>query len=464
MSENEIKYSTKIRSSYGIGGFLDNFVLAAFTTRIIFFYENEVLLSITLVGLAMVLYGLWNMINDPLIGYLSDKSTFFVKKGWGRRFPWYAIGVLVYMWIYLLVFMVPTNDEIGMFFWLLITIIIFEGAFTLWQANYLALFPDKFRSQKERTNVGTWNTIWGVIGIALGVLIPPLLIEYGQPETYILATMVVAIMAFVLALLSLPGVKEDEELKQRELKIAESGEESISFISVLKIALKDRNFMAYTITYFGHQVMTVFLLSSLTYWNVYIIGSADPDVETILSALFLIFVLAIGVPLWAYVGKKVGNQKAFQYGTIISTVLFIPLFFASDLITSALFIALIGVGIGCIWVLMYPCFSDVIDNIVVKTGQRQEGVLTGIRTFFGRAPIILQGVTFAIIHTATGYIAGAPPGSSSQPALAQLGIRFHMVIIPMIFYFIGFIMMMFVYKLNTRTVEENKKILAERLL
>ena len=375
MSETEIKSSLKVRVSYGIGGFLDNFVLAAFTVRILDFYENEILLGIALVGIAMTIYGFWNMINDPILGWLSDRSTRFIKK-WGRRFPWYLIGALAYVWIYLLVFLVPVRDQVGMFVWLLITIISFEGCFTLWQSNYLALFPDKFRSQAERTSAGMWNTVWGVIGIALGVLLPPLLIEYGHPETYILATAVVAILAFILVIFSIPGVREDEELKQREFKIATASEKKATFLEILKTALKDRNFIAYVVTYFGHQVMTVFMLSSLPYWTKYIIGSSDPEVETILAAFFLIFVLVGGVPLWSYIGKKVGNQKAFQYGTIATTLLFIPLIFASDLLTSAIFIACIGVGIGCIWVLMYPCFSDVIDNIVVKTGKRNEGLLT----------------------------------------------------------------------------------------
>ncbi len=463
MSKIEMKTSTKIRVSYGIGGFLDNFVLAAFTVRIVDFYENELLLAITLVGIALSIYGFWNMINDPLIGYLSDKSTRFIKK-WGRRYPWYVIGALSYTWVYLLVFVVPVRTQIGMFLWLLITILSFEGLFTLWQANYLALFPDKFRSQEERTSAGMWNTIWGVIGIALGVLLPPLFIEYGKPETVILAIFIVTIIAFIMAFFSLPGMKEDEELREKEFKLVSEKGESVSFIEALTTSLKDRNFIAYVITYMGHQVMTVFMLSSLPYWTKYIIGSSDPEVETILSAFFLIFVLVGGIPLWSYVGKKVGNKRAFQYGTIVTSFLFIPLYFATDILTSALFIAIIGIGIGCIWVLMYPCFSDVIDDIVIKTGKREEGIFTGIRTFFGRIPVIIQGVLFAVVHESTGYIAGAPPGKMSQPPLALFGIRFLMVIIPMIFYFIGFLMMTLVYTLDMKKVVENKELLKQKAL
>lgn len=435
------------------------------------FYEDEIVsnfataaeLGIVLVGLAFVIYGIWNMINDPIIGYLSDKRYSFIKK-WGRRFPWYLVGALSYAWMYLLIFLVPFNDVWGMFLWLLITISAFELCFTLWQANYLALYPDKFQMQEERTSVGLWTTIWGVIGIALGVLVPPMIIEYGQPSTYLIAAVVVSIIGFISALLSLPGVKEDEELIQRELKLldqAEKREDKASFLELLLISLKNKNFVAYIITYFGHQVITVFMLGSLVYWMKYIIGTGNTDLEIVISAGFLLAVL-ISAPVWEKIGNKVGNRKAYMYGTLLTTIIFIPFIFVSSLPGTVIMIALVGVGIGAIWVLMYPGFSDVIDDIVVKTGEKKEGMFTGIRTFFGRAPIILQGALFSVVHLATGYVPGAPIGG--QTPLAQIGIRLHMVIIPMIFYFIGFLLMWKVYDLDMDAVADNKKMLQEKIL
>ncbi|TFG04076.1 MAG: hypothetical protein EU539_11620, partial [Promethearchaeota archaeon] len=67
----EEKNSMLTRTSYGLGGFFDNIYSAAFSVRVIAFYEDEVLLPILLVSIAFVLYGVWNMFNDPLLGHLS---------------------------------------------------------------------------------------------------------------------------------------------------------------------------------------------------------------------------------------------------------------------------------------------------------------------------------------------------------------------------------------------------------
>jgi GPH family glycoside/pentoside/hexuronide:cation symporter len=258
-------------------------------------------------------------------------------------------------------------------------------------------------------------------------------------------------------------MKEDEELIERQLRILEEQKEKESFWQVLKFAVKDKNFLAYILVSLGHAVMTIMLLTSLPYWNKYIIGSSDPELETIMAAGFLVTVL-ISIPMWVKLGRKLGNKKAITYGTLITTVLFIPLFFINDLLSSTIFIALIGVGIGAFWVLMYPCMSDVIDDIVIKTGKRQEGTLAGIRIFTERLSIIVIAIAIAIIHPLTGYRPGAPPGQNSQTYLAQFGIRFLMAGIPMAFYFLAFLLIWKVYKLDKARVAENTEYLKQKQL
>lgn len=99
---------------------------------------------------------------------------------------------------------------------------------------------------------------------------------------------------------------------------------------------------------------------------------------------------------------------------------------------------------------MYPCFSDVIDEIVVKTGKRQEGIYTGIRTFFGRLSIVVQAISIAVVHEITSFI----PGAEIQTDLALWGIRVILALIPMIFYIVAFFFMWKVYDLTPEKVQK----------
>ena len=83
--------STKKMISYGFGGIIGYHLSIVYTLIIFFYFEVEVGLAIGLIALSYIIYAIWNMVNDPIIGYLTDRPFFWTKR-WGMRFPWIFIG------------------------------------------------------------------------------------------------------------------------------------------------------------------------------------------------------------------------------------------------------------------------------------------------------------------------------------------------------------------------------------
>ena len=81
------KVSRKKMASYGMGPFAQSFIYLAYNYLVFYYYQVELGLSIALVGLSFVIYAVWNMINDPLVGFLTDKPNRWSKK-YGLRAPW----------------------------------------------------------------------------------------------------------------------------------------------------------------------------------------------------------------------------------------------------------------------------------------------------------------------------------------------------------------------------------------
>jgi Na+/melibiose symporter-like transporter len=94
---------------------------------------------------------------------------------------------------------------------------------------------------------------------------------------------------------------------------------------------------------------------------------------------------------------------------------------------------LVGIGIGGTWIMLAPVLADVIDESVVRTGKREEGIYNGFQQFFGRIAILIQAITFVVVHTLTGF----KEGSSTQSPEAIFGIHIHFALMPMIFMLIG---------------------------
>ena len=447
LKENPNKYSLGRHIFYSVGGFLDNFITTAFAARVFAYYETEIILPSFFVMIAFVLYGLWNMINDPLAGYISDRPTRFTKK-WGRRFPWFIMTVIPCAIVYLFIFIPPLTNDLIIFFWFLIFICLFDGLFSFWNTNWVGIFPDMFRSQKERTKVAAITTAFSQIGLALGMIIPPLFIQYNNLGTYVISALVVTIISLACILFMIPGVRENDELIERTLVL--SKKEQISYIDTLKFAIRQKNFTAYLVAYLAQIVIFVIMLGSVSYLVRFLLH-ANPAFEIVLSAALLLGGV-VSIPFWTYLSRKKGNKYVYMFGMGLMSIVLVPLFFVIEFYSTLACLAIMGFSMGGTWFCMYPMFSDIIDEIVVKTGKRQEGTYIGIRTFVGRLSIVIQAVSFWLIHFLTGF----NPGFEYQTIEALWGIRIQLVLIPLICYFMGFIFMWRVCDLTKEKVARIK--------
>ena len=98
-------------------------------------------------------------------------------------------------------------------------------------------------------------------------------------------------------------------------------------------------------------------------------------------------------------------------------------------------------------------FGDVIDEATIRNGTRQESFYVGFRGLFARIAIIIQAVSFGLIHIFMGF----EPGSSTQSPRAIVGLRIQLVIIPMLIMTIGIILFWKFYDLTPEKKEQIKQ-------
>jgi GPH family glycoside/pentoside/hexuronide:cation symporter len=123
----------------------------------------------------MVIYGIWNAINDPLLGQISDRTR--TKRG--RRIPYVLWGSLPFALAFMLVWL-PTKswfggDSVKLFIYFIIAVFLYDGLYTLVILNWTAIFPEMYKTQEERTRVSALRQVLGVLGSIIGSVLPPLL-------------------------------------------------------------------------------------------------------------------------------------------------------------------------------------------------------------------------------------------------------------------------------------------------
>lgn len=446
--------SLGIMASYGIGKFLAEFLTGGIASLVFKFYETELGLQAGMVAGVMILYSVWNAINDPLIGFFTSRPTRLTAR-LGRRFPWILLGSTTCGLVFFMIFAPPRAfSPWALFAWFLVAICLYDALYSTWEVNYQSIFPDRFRSQAERSKAAGVSTLIGVLGVAAGAVTPTFFIRYGDPSSYFVNAAIFAGAAILLALLLIPGVKETPAMVERYLEQEKRRSEAPSFWKLLREAFGVRDFMAFILLYSFYQAATLSMTASIHYVGDYILGRGT----TLIFAGMLAGAL-VAVPLWLGLLRMVKSHQTLLAAAAFSLAAFcLPLLFVRSYL--AFVVAMFGWGLsfGGFWLLMTPAMADVIDEIVVRTGKRDDGVYLGFRAFFGRLAYAVQALGFWAVHSATGFAA------SPRSALAQTGIRIHTAALPAIFLVVGGCIFLRLNRLNPTRVEENRSYLAERNL
>ncbi|HWR12021.1 MAG TPA: MFS transporter [Rectinemataceae bacterium] len=434
-------------ASYGTGKFLAEFLTGAFASLVFKYYETEIGLPAGLVALAIVLYSVWNALNDPLIGFITSRPTRLTGRH-GRRFPWIVAGSFTCALAFVLIFAPPAASSGVVFLWLLISICLYDALYSTWEVNYQSVFPDKFREDAPRAKAAGIATLVGVLGVAGGAVLPTFFVRYGQPGTYLKNAFIFAAVSVAAAALMLPGVRESPDMIARYLAQEAGRKEKTSLKAQLKEAFSSRNFLAFIILYFFYQSAAISMTASIHYVGDYLLGGRS---TTLIFAGMLAGALA-GIPLWLAMRKRVpSNQRLLAMSAMGLAVFCLPLMLVTGYYGFVAAMFAWGLSFGGFWMLMTPAMADVIDEIVVTTKKRDDGVYIGFRAFAGRLAYAVQAVSFWIVHSLTDF------AQSPRAPKAQFGIRLHTALIPALLLLVGVAIFLKMNTLNAEKAEDNRK-------
>jgi len=423
-------------------------------TFLIYFYVDVVRLDPAWVGTGFLFsYGVWNSVNDPIAGYISDRT----RTRWGRRIPFILFFTPLMMLLFVLLWSPPvggkpltTPNSIEIFLYFVFIVVAFELIYTFVTVGWNALFPEMFQSLEERSEVSVYRQVAAMIGLIIGFVAGPLIISYftdvfGVFNGWMLTGILIAFISGCAFLVSLLGSREKKEFSARgTLPIREA----------FRVTLFNRSFL----TASSCILMTSWVWSLLSavspFVVVYMLGGSIADVTIISAPIFFVGILFY--PLWRKVCIRFGTKRTLIVSTSLS-VLFLVLFiiFADNITKGLLLMCLYGFANSGITLTRELLMPDVIDEDEVKTGFRREGVYLGVTTFVDRFALALTGGSTALIFSLSGFTPGV-----SQPPSVIFTMR---LLIMMIFLIalLGFLVSAYFYPLGPERVSEIREKLRE---
>lgn len=361
---------------------------------------------------------IWDAINDPVIGTLSDR----VKSKLGRRRPFLLWFAFPFGLSFMMLWLAPNWDsQIGLLVYVTFAFMISDTLTTLVAVPYLSLTPELTQDYDERTSLSSFRVFFQLFAAMAVVVTAPMIVDAvmlsggSQQQGFITAGAVFgAIGSLPLFLI---GVLVREKFASRE-------EESLSLRESLKMAWANIPFRyaagIYMFNWSAVDMVAISFPFFLLYWvaegnllaKVNFLG-IDLALE---SAFFgvLMSVCILFIPFWLWMAKRFNKIKAYLIGMIcwVSAEILMFTVQPGDMNYLLWLAAFAGIGVSAAYILPDSILPDVIEWDELKTHRRQEGVYYGIRTLIRKltgAAVIF--VTLQILGW-SGYV--TPPEGVTQ--------------------------------------------------
>ena len=431
--------NTKKMIMFSLGYFFNAFMIVAFNTYVWHYYEVELgLRDITALwyiylAIANVIFTIWSMVTNPLIGYLTNKPMKWTRKR-GFHTPWIIIGGVPTIILFFLLFTPPIvmgiESVLPILIYYLVISCLYDTAYSLFQIHSFAAFPAHFRGDLTRRKAGAITQVFTFSANFFAIMIWSQIIMPGDKTSFTIAAFVSTICLAVSLVIFIPGSKESDEIKERFI-IGYEATEKMSFLSTLKMAIKQKNFMLVLIAYLSFMIaLGITSMNAVSFVDDVL--QEEQHIRTI-GSLFMLCSSFLTMPLWIRVAKKIGHSRAFTIGLIFMGVSYLLYMFIVDVFGFYLVSILNGIAFTMYLIMLSPIFADSYDEITVKTKKHHETTLVGIRNSFIRISLTIQSFIIAIIHTITVYNPKDPIHSKE----ALLGLRMIQGLFPFIFCLIG---------------------------
>jgi GPH family glycoside/pentoside/hexuronide:cation symporter len=300
--------------TYSMGNFANTIAYQVFGNRIQFYYVDILGLNAALAGVIWAVYGLWNAINDPLMGQLSDRT----RTRMGRRVPYVLFGAVPLGLAFFLLWTPPGQSGWALAAYFLILLFIFDTLYSLTFIAYIALFPEVAPNLKERINLAAVREILATVALLLAFILAPIIAE---EVGYVWMGAIMGVLVAAGYLISMIGIKEDtSQLKDDTVGLSES----------FKIALASRPFRWFIGANVAKEYIWLVLAAMLPFWRKYALGiQTEVDVSGVTLSGGDAEALLLGVPilltipallLWRPLVARIGPRRAW----IAASFCFIP--------------------------------------------------------------------------------------------------------------------------------------------
>jgi GPH family glycoside/pentoside/hexuronide:cation symporter len=409
--------------NYAIGMFGTSIPINLLKTFAAAFYVKDLGVSTTQWASVLFIYTFIDAIDNPVYGYLSDRT----RTKWGRRKPWLVIGTPLLVLGLIAFYSTPEFLAGNSLLAYAMLFYILTGTLdSVINANYGALFPELFPDDVSRAKTNALRQAFQLVAMIISIALTPIVTDaIGFSKTAIIYGILGGTVILYMAFTSKEKEIGPEEAKP---KLWDS----------LKTLITNWKFWIAGLANAFYSATMSLVLVALPFYSEYKLGISSLQ-QTILFATVLL--VAIGsVAIWAMFVRKHSLLPVWRAALATLTVSFIPLYFANTFVTAIICSALVGFGFAGVITTMDLVHARIMDEDKHKHNVRREGIISNALGFMNRLNGLFTSLAFLLIGKIFLFESGDNPGP--HPDQASL---FLLTVFPFILSVISLVFSLFLH-------------------
>ena len=425
---------------YGGGGFM-------IVGLLFMFYLTEVVgLSPALAGLVFGIGKIWDAVSDPLMGYISDRTT----SKFGRRRVFFLIGIIPITLTFVLMWVpVSFDTQFALFLYYSVAYMFFATVFTMVMVPYSALAAELSGDYRVRNRLSGARLFFSGFSSLLAATIPKIIIDsYNNPPSrgYLIMSVIFGIFFALPWIVVFLGTWNTP---YSSVPIV-----SKNFMKEFLTIFRNRSFRIHILMYICAYSAMDMLMALFNYYLTY--SLRRPGLYSIAMGALMIVQLSM-IPVYVRVANVKGKRFAYRMGLsiwifgMVGTLFLNP---STPVYVVAFVCAVIGSGTASAIYIPYAILPNVIDVDELMTGSQRSGVYSGAMTLTRK---LIQG---ALVMPLIGLFLQMVGFVSNSVQSEQVLTRFFIFFIggPSIFILAGIVIASW-FKLSPK----NSDILAQEL-
>lgn len=428
MSKKELTLKHKIGYAMGdLGGCMTFALMGSYVTR---YYTNVLKVDTVVLAVLLLIWNIWDAVNDPMMGTLMDKMFAKHHNPKGKFRPWLLRATPLLAITAIIFWTVPTLFEgTAMLCVLFVCKLLYEGCYTMFNIPMGCLLSAMSDTDEERAALSSARGFGSMIGNILPMIFFPVILDiFGADNAkgYSIGATVCALLGFVFCFLHYYLTEE-----RNVSDASEDASDNVKITDILNVFKVNRPFLALCI----HGVCICcmqYIASTLgTYMYEDVLGSIGMMAMASVISMPLSLITLVVAPKLA---KKFGLEKTIRTGLLIGSALYVGLFVAHATVGVNTWVHIIwnGLAMGLASISIYMQWGlvgEAIDYNEYTTGKRTEGSIYGAFNLSRRIGQTVGNSAAVLLLGLIGYNAEA----AVQSAGVIFGIKVLCVLVPAIF-------------------------------